>query len=184
MHFVQIKRPLLTKERIAWRRPRRGASVATEDTYHSMALVARRLGAGRRRRAGRGAGRRRDRGRDLPRLVWLSAPRSPALGRRRAVCATRSSCWAIALGWAGDLLIDHDVMNRTPSTPTPRGACSRASAARSWRFSPRPKRPRPARSAAGATPCSTTVTSTPRATPALVGGVRRGRVPCSMSRAA
>jgi Amidohydrolase ring-opening protein (Amido_AtzD_TrzD) len=37
VHFVQIKRPLLTKERIE-EAARRGASVATDDTYHSMAL--------------------------------------------------------------------------------------------------------------------------------------------------
>jgi len=37
VHFVQIKCPLLTKERIK-EAARRGATVATEDTYHSMAL--------------------------------------------------------------------------------------------------------------------------------------------------
>ena len=37
VHFVQIKCPLLTKERIE-EAARRGATVATDDTYHSMAL--------------------------------------------------------------------------------------------------------------------------------------------------
>lgn len=37
VHFVQIKCPLLTKERIE-EAGRRGATVATADTYHSMAL--------------------------------------------------------------------------------------------------------------------------------------------------
>ena len=37
VHFVQIKCPLLTKERIE-EATSRGASVATDDTYHSMAL--------------------------------------------------------------------------------------------------------------------------------------------------
>ena len=37
VHFVQIKCPLLTKERIE-ETERRGATVATDDTYHSMAL--------------------------------------------------------------------------------------------------------------------------------------------------
>jgi cyanuric acid amidohydrolase len=37
VHFVQIKCPLLTKERIE-AAARRGATVATADTYHSMAL--------------------------------------------------------------------------------------------------------------------------------------------------
>src|SRR5882757_9864636 len=37
VHFVQIKCPLLTKERIE-EAARRGQKTATEDTYHSMAL--------------------------------------------------------------------------------------------------------------------------------------------------
>lgn len=37
VHYVQVKCPLLTSERIAAARAR-GASVATEDTYHSMGL--------------------------------------------------------------------------------------------------------------------------------------------------
>jgi cyanuric acid amidohydrolase len=37
VHFVQIKCPLLTKERIE-EAERRGAAVATDDTYHSMAV--------------------------------------------------------------------------------------------------------------------------------------------------
>lgn len=37
VHFVQIKCPLLTKERIE-EAERRGATVSTADTYHSMAL--------------------------------------------------------------------------------------------------------------------------------------------------
>ena len=39
VHFVQIKCPLLTTERIE-EAERRGAAVATDDTYHSMALSA------------------------------------------------------------------------------------------------------------------------------------------------
>ena len=37
VHFVQIKCPLLTRERIE-EAARRGAKTATEDTYHSMAV--------------------------------------------------------------------------------------------------------------------------------------------------
>ena len=37
VHFVQIKCPLLTKERIE-EATRRGAKAATEDTYHSIAV--------------------------------------------------------------------------------------------------------------------------------------------------
>jgi cyanuric acid amidohydrolase len=101
VHFVQIKCPLLTKER-------RGATVATEDTYHSMALS-------------RGAS-----------ALGVAV----ALGEVPAAAATEAAIcrdWSLfsrvastsagvellrnevvvlgnAAGWAGDLLIDHDVM--------------------------------------------------------------------------
>ena len=107
VHFVQIKCPLLTKERIE-EAARRGASVATEDTYHSMALS-------------RGAS-----------ALGVAV----ALGEVPATAATEAAIcrdWSLfsrvastsagvellrnevvvlgnAAGWAGDLLIDHDVM--------------------------------------------------------------------------
>jgi cyanuric acid amidohydrolase len=80
VHFVQIKCPMLTKERIE-EAARRGASVATDDTYHSMALS--RGASAPRRRFGAGRGGGRDRGCDLPRLVALFERRQH-LGRRRA----------------------------------------------------------------------------------------------------
>ena len=107
VHFVQIKCPLLTKERIE-EATRRGAAVATEDTYHSMALS-------------RGAS-----------ALGVAV----ALGEVPAAAATEAAIcrdWSLfsrvastsagvellrnevivlgnAAGWAGDLLIDHDVM--------------------------------------------------------------------------
>jgi len=107
VHFVQIKCPLLTKERIE-EATRRGATVATEDTYHSMALS-------------RGAS-----------ALGVAV----ALGEVPAAAATEAAIcrdWSLfsrvastsagvellrnevvvlgnAAGWAGDLLIDHDVM--------------------------------------------------------------------------
>jgi cyanuric acid amidohydrolase len=107
VHFVQIKCPLLTKERIE-EAARRGATVATDDTYQSMALS-------------RGAS-----------ALGVAA----ALGEVPADAASEASVcrdWSLyssvastsagvellrneivvlgnAEGWAGDLLIDHDVM--------------------------------------------------------------------------
>src|SRR3981189_2396112 len=107
VQFVQIKCPLLTKERIE-EATRRGATVATEDTYHSMALS-------------RGAS-----------ALGVAV----ALGEVPATAATEAAIcryWSLfsrvastsagvellrnevvvlgnAAGWAGDLLIDHDVM--------------------------------------------------------------------------
>ncbi len=51
-HFVQIKCPLLTADRIA-AAERRGKTTATRDTLKSMGAVARRLRARRRGRARR-----------------------------------------------------------------------------------------------------------------------------------
>jgi cyanuric acid amidohydrolase len=107
VHFVQIKCPLLTKERIE-EAARRGVSVATDDTYHSMALS-------------RGAS-----------ALGVAV----ALGEVPAATATEAAIcrdWSLysnvastsagvellrneivvlgnAAGWAGDLVIDHDVM--------------------------------------------------------------------------
>ncbi len=79
VHFVQIKCPLLTKERIE-EAERRGAIVATDDTYHFDGSVARRLGAGRRPDAGRDQGRSRSR--RLPGLVALFQSRQHVGWRR------------------------------------------------------------------------------------------------------
>jgi len=122
VHFVQIKCPLLTKERIE-ETERRGATVATDDTYHSMALS-------------RGASA-------LGVAVALGElPASRAT--EQAVCqdwslhATTASTSAgvelmrneivvlgNAAGWGGDLRIDHDVMADAIDTSAPRRALAR-----------------------------------------------------------
>jgi cyanuric acid amidohydrolase len=106
VHFVQIKCPLLTKERIE-EAARRGAPVATEDTYHSMALS-------------RGASALG---------VAVALGEVPVAATEAAICHDWSLFSRVAstsagvellrnevvvlgnsAGWAGDLLIDHDVM--------------------------------------------------------------------------
>jgi cyanuric acid amidohydrolase len=106
VHFVQIKCPLLTKERIE-EAARRGAPVATEDTYHSMALS-------------RGASALG---------VAVALGEVPVAATEAAICRDWSLFSRVAstsagvellrnevvvlgnsAGWAGDLLIDHDVM--------------------------------------------------------------------------
>jgi cyanuric acid amidohydrolase len=105
VHFVQIKCPLLTKERIE-EAARRGARTATEDTYYSMALsrgasalgVARALGE---IKAASEAAVCKD---------WslYSGVASTSAG----VELLRNEIVVLgnAAGWAGDLLIGHDVM--------------------------------------------------------------------------
>jgi cyanuric acid amidohydrolase len=105
VHFVQIKCPLLTKERIE-EAQRRGATVATEDTYHSMALSrgASALGVA---------------------MALGEAPAAPEAAICRdwslysSVASTSAGVELLrneivvlgnAAGWAGDLVIDHDVM--------------------------------------------------------------------------
>ena len=105
VHFVQIKCPLLTKERIE-EATRRGAAVATEDTYHSMALS-------------RGASAL---GVALA-LGEIKAASEAAVCKDWSLYSGVASTSAgvellrneiVVLGnaasWAGDLLIDHDVM--------------------------------------------------------------------------
>jgi cyanuric acid amidohydrolase len=105
VHFVQIKCPLLTKERIE-EAARRGASVATDDTYHSMALS-------------RGASA-------LGIAVALGeikeAPETAICRDWSLYSSVASTSAGVELlrneivvlgnapGWAGDLVIDHDVM--------------------------------------------------------------------------
>jgi cyanuric acid amidohydrolase len=105
VHFVQIKCPLLTNERIE-EAERRGATVATDDTYHSMALS-------------RGASAL---GIALALGEIKEAP-EPAVCRdwslHSGVASTSAGVELLrneivvlgnATGWAGDLVIDHDVM--------------------------------------------------------------------------
>jgi cyanuric acid amidohydrolase len=106
VHFVQIKCPLLTKERIE-EATRRGAMTATADTYHSMALS-------------RGASAL---GVALA-LGEVTAAPEAAICRDWSLYSKVASTSAgvellrneivvlgNASGWAGDLVIDHDVMS-------------------------------------------------------------------------
>lgn len=107
VHFVQIKCPLLTKERIE-EAARRGELVATDDTYHSMAL---------------------SRGASALGVAVALGEVTPAAVSEAALCRDWSLYSSVAstsagvellrneivvlgnaAGWAGDLVIDHDVM--------------------------------------------------------------------------
>ena len=105
VHFVQIKCPLLTKERIE-EAERRGATVATDDTYHSMALS-------------RGASAL---GVALALGEITDAPESAVCrdwSLHSGVASTSAGVELLrneivvlgnAKGWTGDLVIDHDMM--------------------------------------------------------------------------
>jgi cyanuric acid amidohydrolase len=105
VHFVQIKCPLLTKERIE-EAARRGTKTATEDTYYSMALsrgasalgVA--LALGEIKAASEGAVCR----------DWslFSGVASTSAGVE--LLHNEIVVLGNAEGWAGELLVGHDVM--------------------------------------------------------------------------
>ena len=105
VHFVQIKCPLLTKERIE-EAERRGATVATDDTYHSMALS--------RGASALGVALALGEIDDAPEAAvchdWslyskvASTSAGVELLRNEVVVLGNSA------QWAGDLVIDHDVM--------------------------------------------------------------------------
>jgi len=108
VHFVQIKCPLLTKERIE-DAARRGKTVATDDTYHSMAL---------------------SRGASALGVAAALGEVDASVARETAVCRDWSLYSGVAStsagvellrneivmlgnaeGWTGDLVIDHDIMS-------------------------------------------------------------------------
>jgi len=105
VHFVQIKCPLLTKERIE-DAARRGATTATADTYHSMALsrgasalgVALALGEVK---AAPEAAICRD---------WSLYSKVASTSAGVELLRNEIVVLGNAAGWAGDLVIDHDVM--------------------------------------------------------------------------
>lgn len=105
VHFVQIKCPLLTKERIE-EAERRGASVATGDTYHSMALSRGASALGVALALGEIA--RADESSVCRDWSLYSSVASTSAGvellRNEVVVLGNST------GWAGDLVIGHDVM--------------------------------------------------------------------------
>jgi cyanuric acid amidohydrolase len=105
VHFVQIKCPLLTKERIE-QAARRGASVATDDTYHSMALSRGASALGVAVALG-----------EVPAAPESAICRDWSLHSNVASTSAgvellRNEIVVLgnAPGWAGDLVIDHDVM--------------------------------------------------------------------------
>ncbi|TAJ40681.1 MAG: ring-opening amidohydrolase [Reyranella sp.] len=105
VHFVQIKCPLLTKGRIE-EALGRGETVATDDTYHSMAVS--------RGASALGVALALDEVKDVPEQAicrdWslYSSVASTSAG----VELLRNEIVVLgnAPGWAGDLVIGHDVM--------------------------------------------------------------------------
>ncbi len=107
VHYVQVKCPLLTAARIA-EAEARGATVATRDTYASMGLSRGASALGVALALGE---------------VAEAALSDAAIGRDLALFSARASCSAgveldrcevvvlgNAPGWAGDLVVAHDVM--------------------------------------------------------------------------
>jgi cyanuric acid amidohydrolase len=105
VHFVQIKCPLLTKERIE-EAERRGATVATGDTYYSMALS--------RGASALGVALALGEIKDAPESAvcrdW--SLHSGVASTSAGVELLRNEIVVLgnAQGWGGDLVIDHEVM--------------------------------------------------------------------------
>lgn len=114
VHYVQVKCPLLTSARIAAAKAR-GATVATEDTYHSMGLSRGASALGVALALGE---------------VAEAALAEAAIGADWSLHSGRASCSAgiellrnevVVLGnspaWGGDLVIAHDVMQDAIDLP-------------------------------------------------------------------
>ena len=105
VHFVQIKCPLLTKERIE-EAARRGATVATDDTYHSMALS--------RGASALGVARALGEVTDAPESAvcrdWSLYSKVASTSAGVELLRNEIVVLGNARGWGGDLVIDHDVM--------------------------------------------------------------------------
>ena len=105
VHFVQIKCPLLTKERIE-EAERRGAAVATDDTYHSMALS--------RGASALGVALALDEIDDAPEAAvcrdWSLYSRVASTSAGVELLRNEVVVLGNSADWAGDLVIDHDVM--------------------------------------------------------------------------
>ncbi|WP_421996423.1 ring-opening amidohydrolase [Reyranella sp.] len=112
VHFVQIKCPLLTKERIE-EASRRGAAVTTEDTYYSMALsrgasalgVA--LALGEIREAHEAAICR----------DWSLYSKVASTSAGVELLRNEIVVLGNAPGWGGNLVIGHDVMTDAIDAP-------------------------------------------------------------------
>jgi len=105
VHFVQIKCPLLTKERIE-EAARRGAATATEDTYHSMALS--------RGASALGVALALGEIQSAPETAvcndWSLFSRVASTSAGVELLRNEIVVLGNAAGWSGDLVIDHDVM--------------------------------------------------------------------------
>jgi cyanuric acid amidohydrolase len=115
VHYVQVKCPLLTSERIAQARAR-GVTVSTEDTYHSMGLSRGASALGVALALGE---------------VTEDALSDAAIGSDWSLYSGRASCSAgvellrnevVVMGnstaWSGDLVIAHDVMADVIALPS------------------------------------------------------------------
>jgi cyanuric acid amidohydrolase len=105
VHFVQIKCPLLTKERIE-EAARRGAATATEDTYHSMGLS--------RGASALGVALALGEIDSAPEGVicndWSLFSRVASTSAGVELLRNEIVVLGNARGWSGDLVIGHDVM--------------------------------------------------------------------------
>lgn len=105
VHFVQIKCPLLTKERIE-EAERRGATVATDDTYHSMALS--------RGASALGIALALNEIEDAPETAicrdWSLYSKVASTSAGVELLRNEIVVLGNSPEWAGDLAIDHDVM--------------------------------------------------------------------------
>ena len=106
VHFVQIKCPLLTKERIE-EAERHGATVATDDTYHSMALS--------RGASALGVALALGEINEAPEAAicrdWSLYSRVASTSAGVELLRNEVVVLGNSTAWAGDLVIDHDVMN-------------------------------------------------------------------------
>lgn len=120
VHFVQIKCPLLTRERIE-QAARRGVRTATDDTYHSMALSRGASALGVALALGEiGNAPEAAVCRDWSRYSGVaSASAGVELLRNEIVVLGNSP------EWGGDLVIGHDVMKDAIDSSAPRHALRR-----------------------------------------------------------
>lgn len=105
VHFVQIKCPLLTKERIE-EAGRRGAVVATQDTYHSMGLS--------RGASALGVALALDEIKEADEAAvcrdWSLFSKVASTSAGVELLRNEIVVLGNAAGWGGDLVIDHEVM--------------------------------------------------------------------------
>lgn len=105
VHFVQIKCPLLTKERIE-EAARHGATTATADTYYSMALSRGASALG----VAVALGEIREALEQAICRDWSLYSRVASTSAGVELLRNEIVVLGNASGWGGDLVIDHDVM--------------------------------------------------------------------------